>query len=101
MNIYIDWNFDDPGATATDLEDGDLTNQIQTAGNVNTSAPGVYTLTYTVIDSAGNRAQAQRIVRVVKRPELGGIGSAGLLWLFSLLFVAIRSRSKHQARITD
>lgn len=86
MNIFVGWNFADPGATATDLEDGNLTDQIQTTGQVNTGDPGVYVLNYSVSDSAGNRTQAQRIVRVVMPPEVGGIGSAGLFWLFSLLF---------------
>jgi hypothetical protein len=101
MNIFVDWNFNDPGATATDLEDGDLTSRIQTDGEVITSLPGVYTLTYTVTDNAGNRAQAQRIVRVVKEPQVDSIGSAGLIWLLSLLFVACQSRLSRRSRISD
>lgn len=48
--------FTDPGATATDKEDGDLTASIEVAGQVDSNQPGAYTLTYGVIDSAGLRA---------------------------------------------
>jgi hypothetical protein len=33
MNVFQDWNFSDPGATATDLEDGDLTDQVVSDGS--------------------------------------------------------------------
>jgi hypothetical protein len=96
LNIFQDWNFDDPGATARDIEDGDLTDRIQTEGTVNTSAPGVYVLTYAVSDSAGNSAQAVRIVRVVAAPREGGAGSSGFIWLFVLFIVAYRSRMNNR-----
>ncbi|MFH1568438.1 MAG: Ig-like domain-containing protein [Gemmatimonadota bacterium] len=58
--------FADPGATAWDLVDGDLTAAITVTGAVDTDTPGTYTLTYRVNDSAGNEAQpAVRTVHVV------------------------------------
>ena len=65
-NITIELNdtFIDPGATATDNKDGDLTNKIKVSGTVNTSKAGTYTITYTVQDSAGNKAMVTRIVTV-------------------------------------
>lgn len=57
--------FADPGATAFDETDGDVTGAIATAGAVNTRRPGTYTLTYTVADTAGNIATATRSVTVV------------------------------------
>ena len=57
--------FEDPGAQAQDAEDGDLSNQVQVAGQVDVTSPGTYTLTYGVTDSAGNRANpVSRTVRV-------------------------------------
>lgn len=55
-SITIDYGdtFNDPGAEATDNVDGLLTEKIQVAGLVDTQKLGVYTLTYTVTDSAGN-----------------------------------------------
>ncbi len=52
----------DPGATATDNVDGNITSQLSTfgVGAVDTSAPtaasGPYLITYDVSDSAGNAA---------------------------------------------
>ena len=58
--------FIDPGASATDDEDGDISGQICSAGNVDTGKPGKYVITYDVSDSAGNAAdQASREVNVV------------------------------------
>ncbi len=56
--------YDDPGATATDLVDGDLTAAIVTAGTVDTGAPGSYSVTYTATDAAGNAGTATRVVNV-------------------------------------
>lgn len=44
----------DPGATAYDNRDGNLTVAIKVKGAVNTQRPGKYTLTYTVSDVSGN-----------------------------------------------
>ena len=61
--------FTDPGATATDNKDGNLTADIVIAGSVDTSKVGVYTLTYKVTDAAGNKATpVTRSVEVVEKP---------------------------------
>jgi hypothetical protein len=66
--VPLGGTFVDPGATATDNSDGDLTAQIiVTGGPVVTSEPGNFTLTYNVSDLAGNAAvPATRTVVVVK-----------------------------------
>ncbi|REJ13982.1 MAG: hypothetical protein C6W57_15185 [Caldibacillus debilis] len=71
LYLNVGDEFVDPGATATDDVDGDLTEQIVVTGSVDTSKPGEYTLTYTVSDSAGNEATATRtvIVREVQEPD--------------------------------
>ena len=57
--------FTDPGATAADNVDGNLTPSIVTGGSVNTAAVGLYTLTYNVSDAVGNPAvQVTRSVSV-------------------------------------
>ena len=55
----------DPGATAVDDVDGDISANIQVSGSVNTSVPGNYTLVYQVYDQAGNPASASRTVEVI------------------------------------
>ena len=58
--------FTDPGATATDDVDGDISDQINVAGAVDTTTPGTYTLTYSVGDAAGNAAEPVRREVVVE-----------------------------------
>lgn len=52
------------GVAATDAEDGDLTSAINVSGTVDTNTAGVYTLTYTVTDSANQTVTVTRTVTV-------------------------------------
>lgn len=56
VSVPINSVYNDPGATAEDNLDGDITNQIQVTGGVNTGVAGTYILTYRVSDSSGNQA---------------------------------------------
>lgn len=56
----------EPGATAKDNIDGDVSEQIVTSGDVDTSTIGTYTVTYTVSDSVGNVSTVERTVNVVE-----------------------------------
>ena len=58
----INDTFVDPGATAIDTEDGDLTSSIVVTGSVDTSIVGTTTLTYSVTDSGGLSASTTRQV---------------------------------------
>ena len=57
--------FSDPGATATDFEDGNLSSAITTTGTVNLQVVGSYQLVYTATDSSGIDVQVSRTVNVV------------------------------------
>ncbi len=57
--------YNDEGATAFDDTNKDITGAIVTVSTVNPSILGVYNVTYSVNDSAGNTAEAVRIVNVV------------------------------------
>ena len=54
MNIDLGSSFTDPGATAVDETDGDISSSIGVTGSVDSSTVGTYTLTYTVSDKAGD-----------------------------------------------
>lgn len=54
----------EPGFTAIDNRDGDITSSVVVTGSVDTATVGSYVLTYTVSDQAGNTATATRTVRV-------------------------------------
>ncbi|RBL99691.1 hypothetical protein C1H84_14885 [Glutamicibacter soli] len=54
--------------SAVDNTDGDVTENIEIVGSVDTGAPGSYALTYTVQDANGNQAIASRAVVVEGSP---------------------------------
>ena len=54
MTIQSGDSFSDPGYTAQDAGDGDVTASVTTSGTVDPGTPGDYTITYSVTDSAGN-----------------------------------------------
>lgn len=57
------------GVTAEDLEDGDITSQIQVISNdVNPNVAGIYHVTYSVTDSDGNETQFTITVLVGAQP---------------------------------
>jgi len=66
--------YTDPGATASDKQDGDLTSKIKISGKVEASKPGSYTITYTVSDSAGNTTTKKRTVNVKEKSTSGNTG---------------------------
>lgn len=60
-------DYKEPGYTATDNCDGDITGRVKISGSVNTFKPGKYTLTYTVKDSYDNAVSTTRTVFVKER----------------------------------
>lgn len=65
IEIEIGEDFTDPGATANDNVDGDITANIVVTGTVNKMNPGEYVLAYNVSDAAGNAAtEVKRTVKV-------------------------------------
>ena len=57
-------DYSDPGYSALDLRDGDLTDKVQVTGSVNGSVTGVYYVNYAVSDEAGNISNLTRTVIV-------------------------------------
>ncbi|MBI2590733.1 MAG: DUF5011 domain-containing protein, partial [Candidatus Blackburnbacteria bacterium] len=67
VNIFTGAAYSDAGATALDDVDGDITGSIVTTGlPVDTSKAATFTITYEVVDSAGNPAIAKRTVKVAE-----------------------------------
>ena len=70
MKITVGDTFTDPGATAFDAVDGDLTVAIAVSGTVDTNQVGTYTLTYEVSDAVGHAATTvTRTVNVVAKTK--------------------------------
>ncbi len=62
ITLAVGTEFEDPGYSATDDFDGDVTSKVVRSGSVDYSKAGTYTLTYTVQDSAGNVATKKRTI---------------------------------------
>lgn len=71
MTITAGTAFEEPGYSAEDNRDGDVTARVQITGAVDTQMAGEYILTYTVTDAAGNTASVERRVTVepIKQPD--------------------------------
>lgn len=69
MELEVGDTYEEPGATATDDVDGDVTDNIKISGEVNTDKAGTYEVVYTVSDEAGNEATATREVIVKEKEE--------------------------------
>ena len=59
--------YEEPGYSAIDNRDGDLTPYVAIKGNIDESTPKIYTLQYKVSDKAGNFAFKIRTVTVVEQ----------------------------------
>lgn len=68
ITLTIPNTYEEPGFTANDDRDGDLTASVKVEGSVDSAAPGTYTLTYSVSDAFGNEATAVRTVTVENPP---------------------------------
>jgi len=81
----------DPGATATDTLDGNLSDTITRTGTVDVNTTGVYTLTYLVSDAAGNEANVTRTVNVglpaTYATDLNATVSLDMIWVQPGTFV--------------
>jgi len=66
LNVLVD-AYTEPGATAMDNYDGDLTASVVMAGSVDPNVVGTYYITYTVKDSSNNTATAKRTIKVVDK----------------------------------
>ena len=73
--------YKEPGFTASDDVDGDLTSAVSVSGNVDTRRSGVYILTYSVSDSFGNSISAERTIYVIPSSSESVEGNGGYIYL--------------------
>ncbi len=71
MTLSAGTAFIEPGFTAADDVDGDVTAHVIVTGSVNSFATGTYSIAYTVTDACGNTATVTRTVTVepVRQPD--------------------------------
>ncbi|MEP3383426.1 MAG: immunoglobulin-like domain-containing protein [Flavobacteriaceae bacterium] len=85
QTITLPATYTELGATALDDIDGDISDNIEITGTANFLVPGMYQVTYSVSDAAGNATSAIREVTIVElatpdnpdttAPEIAIIGS--------------------------
>ena len=62
--------YTEPGYTAIDNKDGDITQNVKIEGNVDTTKVGEYVLKYSVTDSSGNKTEVERKINVIKDTKI-------------------------------
>lgn len=70
MVIKVGATYTEPGCTATDNYDGNITENITVSGKINTNKAGIYEKIYTVKDSSGNYTSITRIVQVGAQTDI-------------------------------
>lgn len=70
LMVILNSTYKEPGYSAIDSYDGNLTDKVKVTGSVDTSKEGTYTLKYTVKDSSGNVGITKRKVTVTKNSPL-------------------------------
>ena len=82
LTLYQDENYEELGATASDNVDGDITANIETTSNVDTSTLGTYKVKYNISDTSGNNAvEVVRTVYVIKdtvKPVITLLGNSNV-----------------------
>ena len=75
ITLYLGNRYYEPGYSANDNCDGDITDNVTSTGFVDTSKLGFYTIKYEVNDSNGNVTSVERNVIVKKQLNYYGDGS--------------------------
>lgn len=72
--IKLGSTYSEPGFSALDTVDGDMTGKVEVSGSVDTSKTGTYTISYKVTDSAGNSSSVSRQIYVFdKQAEVNSV----------------------------
>ena len=79
VTIYQNDTYNEPGYTATDNYDKDLTSKVKTTNNIDNKKIGTYEVTYSVEDSSKNKAEVKRKVNVIEKPKTPGTYIKGIL----------------------
>ena len=77
MYLLLGSSYSEPGFTANDNKDGDITSKVAVSGGVDTSKIGRNIITYTVSDSAGNKTEVTRSIFVYKKQDSTAVQNPG------------------------
>ena len=66
ITLYQGQNYQEPGYEAEDPTDGNITQNVQIKGKINSNKLGTYELIYTATNSKGETAKAHRFIKIIK-----------------------------------
>ena len=69
VTINVGDTFNEPGYTAVDNCDGDITDKVVVENTIDNTKEGVYYIKYKVSDNAGNKKELNRKINVIKKEE--------------------------------
>ena len=75
--IIVGSKYTDPGYSASDKCDGDLTESVKVDGSVNSSKIGTYTITYQVSNSIGKTTTKKRTIKVINKQAVYNVPASG------------------------
>lgn len=87
ININLNDKYNEPGYSAFDNYDGDLTKKVVVKNEINTKVLGEYIIKYLVIDSSGNESEKTRKVNVVKDVSADSDIIIGMTYIEGILIV--------------
>jgi regulator of sigma D len=81
VRLVLNSTYNDPGATASDPEEGNLTQHILITSEVDYTTTGTYKIYYTVTDEGGNKAEVSRHMIIYNQAEVynGIYDAAGIV----------------------
>lgn len=96
--VLVGTVYSEPGYSASDNIDGDISSKVSISGSVDTSKMGRNTITYTVTDASGNTATASRSVFVYEKQAIANTINPG----DKVVYLTFDDGpGKHTARLLD
>ena len=68
IKLYVGETYEEPGYSASDNYDGDLTNNVIVTNNIDNTKAGFYDVIYTVTDSSNNKYETKRTIEIKEKP---------------------------------
>ena len=92
--LFIGDEYIESGATANDINDGNITDKIIITGEVNTNEVGTYHILYSVEDKAGNKSEKIRNILIEEKPIEGELPDGCLFAFLPKLFTSKKKLNK-------
>ena len=101
--MSINKEYKEPGFTAQDEYDGELTDKVEIIGEVDTTNYGEYVITYKVTDNSNNTTEVNRIVKIIdeEKPIIKCETDYSLFKINSEKLIGCKAQDNFDGDITD